>query len=90
MTIVSKADWVATIPHTKRLRYSGSNISNVIGPVCLPPFEQLWSLPCSIKYQVRGPALGQTLQCSGSLHRRIRSNPCYTNLHIPSHRATTV
>ena len=57
MTIVSKKDFVATIPHCKRLRYSGSNISNVFGPAMLPPFEQLWSLPCSVKYQVRELAL---------------------------------
>jgi hypothetical protein len=54
MHIITKHDFVATIPHCKRRHFSGTNISNKFGDVILPPFDALWSLPCKVKNDVHG------------------------------------
>ena len=54
MTIVTRSDFVQTLPHCKRLHYNGSNISNKLGDVVLGNYETLWSLPCKVKYDIHG------------------------------------
>jgi hypothetical protein len=54
LAIITKNDFVATIPHSKRLCYGGSNIGNKIGDVVLPDYDSLWSLPCKMKQEIHG------------------------------------
>jgi len=55
MTIVTKNDFVQTIPHCRRRHYAGTNIGNKLGDVVLPAYDTLWSLPCRLKNEIHGP-----------------------------------
>ena len=56
MVLVTKKghEITASLPHAKRLRYAGSNVGNMIGPVKAPPYDVLWQLPCKIKREIVG------------------------------------
>lgn len=54
LQIVTSSDWTSTLPMIKRKVYSGSNMGNKIGDVCLPEVDTMWKLTIREKHDLHG------------------------------------